>query len=126
MRRGHRYGASVSLFLRLHRRLSRGSRAHDQRDVGLRRGSADISGLGIVVDNFSGEIVLRVATDANDGSNNFAGVIIGYKLQVSPAPAVATFNDVPTSDFGFQYIEALVASGITGGTGGGNSLRTPS
>jgi hypothetical protein len=81
--------------------------------------TADISGLGIVVDNFTGQILLRAVTDANDGSNNFAGVIIGYKLQVSPAPAVATFPDVPTSDFGFQYVEALVASGITGGCGGG-------
>ncbi len=27
---------------------------------------------------------------------------------------------LPTSDFGFQFIEALVAAGITGGTGGGN------
>ncbi len=79
----------------------------------------DISGLGLVVDNFLGEFVLRVATDANDGSNNFAGVIIGYTLQVSPAPGTATFPDVPTSDFGFQYVEALVASGITGGCGGG-------
>lgn len=31
-----------------------------------------------------------------------------------------TFNDVPATDFGFQYVEALVAAGITGGTGGGN------
>ena len=48
------------------------------------------------------------------------GLVIGYQLQVSPAPATATFNDVPTSDFAFQYIEALAASGITGGCGGGN------
>lgn len=48
------------------------------------------------------------------------GAVIGYKLQVSPAPATATFPDVPTGDFGFQYVEALVASGITGGCGGGN------
>ena len=79
----------------------------------------DISGLNIEVDNFTGQILLRVVTDASDGSNSFAGVIIGYLLQVSPAPAVATFPDVPTSDFGFQYVEALVASGITGGCGNG-------
>ncbi len=30
------------------------------------------------------------------------------------------FNDVPGSDFGYQYIEALAESGITGGCGGGN------
>ena len=37
-----------------------------------------------------------------------------------PAPASARFGDVPVSDPGFQYIEALVASGISAGCGGGN------
>jgi hypothetical protein len=36
-------------------------------------------------------------------------------LLVSPAPAVATFNDVPTTHPFFQFIEALAASGITAG-----------
>jgi hypothetical protein len=39
---------------------------------------------------------------------------------VSPAPAVATFGDVPVGRPQHQYIEALVASGITAGCGGGN------
>jgi hypothetical protein len=43
-----------------------------------------------------------------------------YQLQVSPAPASATFADVPVGAFGFQHVEALAASGITGGCGGGN------
>ena len=34
---------------------------------------------------------------------------------VSPAPAQATFNDVPTNHPFFQFIEALYASGITAG-----------
>ena len=55
-----------------------------------------------------------------DDTTRFSGVIIGHRLQVSPAPGNPTFNDVPTSDFGFQYVEALVASGITGSTGGSN------
>ena len=42
------------------------------------------------------------------------------QLQVSPAPGAASFNDVPTSDPAFQYIEALFASGITAGCSGGN------
>ena len=63
--------------------------------------------------------VVRVRTSAADSTTNFAGVIIGYHLNVSPAPVSATFPDVPTSDFAFQYVEALVASGITGGCGGG-------
>jgi hypothetical protein len=45
----------------------------------------------------------------------FRGMRVYYKLQVSPAPAVASFTDVPTSYWAFQYIEALKASGITQG-----------
>jgi hypothetical protein len=41
-------------------------------------------------------------------------------LPVSPAPATATFLDVPTDNPYFRYVEALVASGITAGCGGGN------
>ncbi len=50
----------------------------------------------------------------------FSWVEIWWKRSVSPAPASASFNDVPTGDFGFQFVEALAASGITGGCGGGN------
>ena len=49
-----------------------------------------------------------------------AGMVLEYKLQVSPAPATATFADVPTSFTYFRTIEALAASGITSGCGGGN------
>lgn len=48
------------------------------------------------------------------------GVRIYWFRQVSPAPASATFADVPTSHPFFQYVEALAASGITGGCGAGN------
>lgn len=47
-------------------------------------------------------------------------VLIRWHRQVSPAPAVARFNDVPSSDPAFQFIEALAASGITVGCGGPN------
>ncbi|NOZ79956.1 MAG: S-layer homology domain-containing protein [Acidobacteria bacterium] len=50
----------------------------------------------------------------------FGGVSVGWKRTISPAPAGATFNDVPVGSFGFQQIEALAASGITAGCGGGN------
>ena len=44
-----------------------------------------------------------------------------YRLQVSPAPAVATFpNDVPTSHPFFRFVEAMAASGLTGGCGLGS------
>ena len=35
-----------------------------------------------------------------------AGIVFGYVLQVSPAPATATFNDVPTGHRFFQFVEA--------------------
>jgi hypothetical protein len=48
------------------------------------------------------------------------GARLDYRLQVSAPPASATFADVPVSDAAFAYVEALAASGITGGCGGGN------
>ncbi len=50
----------------------------------------------------------------------FQKLRVQWGRQVSPAPAVATFGDVPTSHSFFQFIEALVDSGITAGCGGGN------
>ena len=44
---------------------------------------------------------------------------------VSPAPAQATFNDVPTNHPFFQFIEALKASGITGGCQASPPLYCP-
>ncbi len=45
---------------------------------------------------------------------------IYYRLQVSPAPATATFpNDVPTTHPFFRFVEAMAASGLTGGCGAG-------
>ena len=55
-----------------------------------------------------------------DGLTTVGAVHIIYELQVTPAPGSATFNDVPTSDPAFQFIEALVDSGITAGCGNGN------
>ena len=44
---------------------------------------------------------------------------VRWMRQISPAPAVATFTDVPTGHPFFKEVEAMVASGITGGLGGG-------
>ena len=50
------------------------------------------------------------------GANSaLGGVRITWHRQVSPAPATATFNDVPTTDPGFRWIEAFAAAGITSG-----------
>ena len=50
----------------------------------------------------------------------FGGAVITWLRTISPAPASATFGDVPTNFLYFRAIEALAASGITGGCGGGN------
>jgi hypothetical protein len=49
------------------------------------------------------------------GLVRFRGVIVHWYRQISPAPAVATFLDVPLGAFGFKHVEALAASGITAG-----------
>ncbi len=72
------------------------------------------------IDNATYTYSLAAVTGANSSETSFGAVRVLYELQVSPAPPTATFNDVPTSDPGFQYIEALVESGITAGCGGGN------
>ena len=46
-------------------------------------------------------------------------------LQVSPAPGQPTFNDVPTNHPFFQWIEALSASGVTGGCNAAPPLYCP-
>jgi S-layer homology domain len=48
------------------------------------------------------------------------GIQLWYQLQVSPAPSIASFNDVSTSHPFFKWIEALKGSGLTAGCGGGN------
>lgn len=77
--------------------------------------------LGILVDTHENqEFLLEVLQSAAAGDEFWAWVEIQWHRTVSPAPASPTFTDVPTSDPGFQYIEALVASGVTAGCGGGN------
>lgn len=57
---------------------------------------------------------------AYDGTVKFKAVRVYYILQVSPAPGTATFADVPVGSPLHQYVEALVAAGITAGCGGGD------
>jgi hypothetical protein len=54
------------------------------------------------------------------GTSGLGGVRLAWHRQMSPPPASPTFGDVQPGDFGYQQIEALVASGITGGCGSGN------
>ena len=55
-----------------------------------------------------------IAADIADDTD-FAGCYVFYQRQVGPAPATATFNDVPTSSPQFRYVEALVDTSVTGG-----------
>ena len=64
-------------------------------------------------------VLVRVST-AGGTLVRFGGFNIWYLRQISPAPGTATFGDVPVGAFGFQHVEALVASGITAGCGGDN------
>lgn len=85
---------------------------------GVTTATADLTPDGLVVDNTQGSYFLTGIADASTAA--LSGMIVGYVLQVSPAPGSPTFNDVPVTDPAFQYIEALVASGVTVGCGGGN------
>jgi S-layer homology domain len=84
----------------------------------------DIAGpLDILAYNHLGnELVLQVEQAANAQGNPeyFAWVEVHWHRTVSPPFGAPTFGDVPASDFGYPYVEALAASGITGGCGGGN------
>ena len=71
------------------------------------------------VDNDTYTYTMVAITGTTD-QTVFGSIRVHYLLQVSPAPPVATFNDVPPSDPAFRHIEALVASGITVGCGNGN------
>lgn len=54
------------------------------------------------------------------GTTTAAGpAIVTWRRTISPAPAAATFTDVPTTHPFFRFVEAMAASGITGGCGAG-------
>jgi S-layer family protein len=76
--------------------------------------------VGHIVDNFNVAYWVRARFEATDETLSVGAVRIYYQLRVSPAPAVATFLDVPTTHGFFQFVEALAASGITAGCGSGN------
>jgi len=89
---------------------------------GLASETADLTADDITVDNLTHTYLVEVTMSGNGsiGSHRIGSVVVGYILQVSPAPATATFGDVPASHPFFQFVEALAASGVTGGCGGGN------
>jgi hypothetical protein len=72
------------------------------------------------VDNKRYSYAVFVSLTGGGSTVRLIGLRVYYRLQVSPAPVTATFGDVPASHPFFQFVEALVASGITAGCGGGN------
>jgi hypothetical protein len=74
----------------------------------------------VTVDNRAKNYAFEVQNTTTDGLTWFASVRAYYQLQVSPGPATATFNDVPTSSPFFRFVEALAAAGVTSGCGGDN------
>jgi len=64
--------------------------------------------------------LLRLEFDASANFQYIGAVQVWWRTTVSEANGLPTFNDVPVSDPGYQYIAALAGSGITGGCGGGN------
>ena len=75
----------------------------------------------VTVTNQTRTYYVQVTTGATDSTARFSAVRLFYHLQVSPAPATATFpNDVPTTNPFFRFVEAMAASGLTGGCGPGS------
>jgi len=64
--------------------------------------------------------VLNVRLNAIGTTIRFKGVRAFWHRQVTPAPVVASFGDVPTTHWAFKWIEALAATGISSGCGGIN------
>jgi hypothetical protein len=80
----------------------------------------DFGPLTEVIDNAPATGYTYQILAVTHGGTKIYKFTVYYNLQVSPAPGSATFTDVPTNYWAFQYIEALAASGITAGCGGGN------
>jgi hypothetical protein len=61
---------------------------------------------------------ISIFDQGDDPTTRFGAVRVGWRRQVSPSPAVATFPvDVPTTHPQFRFVEALAAAGITSGCG---------
>lgn len=56
---------------------------------------------------------------STNGGIRLRQAVLFWKRQVSPPPMLATFADVPVGHPQRQFVEALAASGITGGCGAG-------
>jgi hypothetical protein len=84
------------------------------------------SPIGYVWDGRTGHgLVIDVELGSEPNQEYFGWVEVWWRRSVSPPPATASFNDVPPSHPYFQYVEALKASGITGGCSASPPLYCP-
>jgi hypothetical protein len=77
------------------------------------------------INNDGTQLILKAAAPTHDGTTSVSGAVVRYVLQVSPAPGTAFFNDVPLNDQGFQYVEAMLAAGVTGGCASNPPFQPP-
>jgi hypothetical protein len=74
----------------------------------------------LIPGNHDRAFILDVEQAPSDDLQYLGYVEVWWRLVVSDPPAAPTFGDVPTSHPFYQFIEALAASGISGGCGSGN------
>lgn len=92
---------------------------------GYQHGSLSLASSSVDADtrNCVYYIVVRFCTtaacDCVGNAVAFMKARLQWRRQVSPAPQSSSYSDVPTNHAYFQHIEALKASGITGGCGAG-------
>jgi hypothetical protein len=95
-------------------------------NYGDAQGSVSLN--GATVNNrdcgYSVQVVFPPVVDTG-ASMYLRKVQTSWTRQVSPAPATATFVDVPVGHPYFQFVEALAKSGITGGCDGSPPLYCP-
>jgi hypothetical protein len=115
----------VYLFEACHPTFSGGPTVYTTLGTGSTSGSSGNQSIlssvtNFTVDNLACHYTARTHWDTAGSTLTLQKVRFQWSRQVSPAPPTATFGDVPTGHSQFRFVEALVASGITGGCGGGN------
>jgi hypothetical protein len=95
--------------------------------IGLELAAADVGGSGLLgfpncvtinndVLHGGYQYLVRLLFDHTaDNAQAVRAVELAWYRQISPAPATATFTDVPTTHTFFQAVEAVKAAGITTG-----------
>ncbi len=74
----------------------------------------------VFLETYYQKYIMKVELHGGTADTSFSGILVSWQRQVSPEPLSATFADVPPEHPFFPFVEALVASGITAGCGGGN------